>query len=279
VSIAAEHPRGYVPAAESVHELFQLQLDSFDGPLDLLLFLIRKHEIDIFNIPIALICAEYQRYIEMFQTLELDVAGEFLFMAAQLLYIKSRMLLPSDDAEIDDEEEDPRQTLVERLLEYQKYSTAAGALEEAPRLGRDVFERQPSWPEPTSEIKKDEPELRQARPLDLVSAFEKILKRAKPEVRHHVRIEAVSLRERVEYIASVLGERQSICFEEVIGRVAASRMELIVSFLAVLELARMKCARVMQSAEGRLYVHAAFDSVDEVSEQFHVLADEREYGG
>ncbi|MEZ4485298.1 MAG: segregation/condensation protein A [Syntrophotaleaceae bacterium] len=161
---------------------YQIDLDSFKGPLDLLLHLIKKHEMDIYDIPIAEITAQYLATIEVMKHLNLDVAGEFLVMAATLLHIKSRMLLPRDEEDVADEvEADPRAELVQRLLEYQKYIDAALSLDALPLLGRDVFVR--SSPE-LEEDETDEAEWEPIGLFELVAAFRDLVQ-DKPEESFH----------------------------------------------------------------------------------------------
>lgn len=256
--ISVAIPRDYVPSAESAHELYHIDIEAFAGPLDLLLFLIRRHQIDVFDIPIAFICGKYLDYVRMMEDLNIDVAAEFMFMAAELVHIKSKMLLPKPPSlEGDNEEEDPRAELVRRLLEYQKFKMGAESLAELPRHEWDTFGRPP---EAIPEREGGAP-LREVGVFALVQAFNAILKRQRPEVRHHVIMEQVSMRKRMYTLAQVLAGEASLRFEQAINP-GSSRLEIIVTFLAVLEMTRLKLLRVYESDDGVLYLRARFDSVD-----------------
>jgi segregation and condensation protein A len=224
---------------------FAIQLDNFTGPLDLLLHLIRKNEVEITDIPIAEITVQYLAIIDTLQTLNLDLAGEFLLMAATLLHIKSRMLLPqvAEDGGEDEDEEDPRAELVRRLLEYQKYKDAAERLDALPQLHRDVFARSAPAPEVSEE---GEGEFAAVGLYDLVQALQQLL-RARPEpLVHQVYAETLSVADRINQILGALQGQQSLAFSELF--VAESgRQEVIVTFLALLELVKMRLVRLLQS--------------------------------
>ncbi|MBN1962309.1 MAG: segregation/condensation protein A [Deltaproteobacteria bacterium] len=248
-------PNDYVPAAESDHELYQIDVNGFEGPLDLLLFLIRKHALDIFDIPIAFICERYLDCLHTMEELNIDVAAEFLAVSAELLYIKSKLLLPKP-VEVDDEEEtDPRADLVRRLLEYQKYKDAAGQLAGLTRVGRDTFNRNPENIPKSTELQP----LAEVGLFALIEAFDAVLKRQKPELRHQVVLEAVSVRQRVRAFIEVFIERQSIPFEELLADLAM-RIDIVVSFLAILEMVKLQLLRIYQSNEGGIYLEARFST-------------------
>lgn len=224
--------------------VYTVRLEMFEGPLDLLLHLIQKNEVDIFNIPIALITQQYLETLNVMKVLNLDVAGEYLLMASTLLHIKSKMLLPSPTEEEAEEGEDPRAELVKRLLEYQKYKEAAAELERRPMLDRDVFVRLVTAPE-------DEPETEErieANLFELLDLFRQVLERAKPETFHEVTLERITVEEKVQDILSLLKrENRSIGFHRLFPE-EASRRVIIVTFLAVLELVKMKLIRIFQMA-------------------------------
>lgn len=223
---------------------YTIRLDGFEGPLDLLLHLIRKNEIDIFNIPIVLITEQYMEYLRMMKTLNLDIAGEYLLMASTLLHIKSKMLLPQrEEGEEEDQEEDPRAELVRRLLEYQKYKMAAEELIARPMLDRDVFVRlNPQEPEETQE------ERIEVTLFDLLEAFRKMLSRAREEPAHEIVLDRITVEERIQEILSLLREeKKSIAFHLLFPEGASRRM-IIVTFLAILELVKMRWIRVFQIA-------------------------------
>jgi len=184
-------------------------LDKFQGPLDLLLHLIRKNEIAITDIPIALITEQYLDYLTLMKELNLDVAGEYLLMASTLLHIKSKMLLPSSPEEEEEGGEDPRAELVRRLLEYEKYKEAATELERRPLLDRDVFIRAvPSGTEEPEQEEKIDVNL-----FELLEAFRKVLERAKPEFIHEVMLEQITVEDKIQDILSLLQrENRSVAF-------------------------------------------------------------------
>lgn len=264
-----EIPSDYVPMAESRDLLFQLHLASFEGPLDLLLFLIRRHKIDIFDIPMRFICAEYLRSIRMMEAFDVDVAGEFLFMASELLHIKSKVLLPKP-AEVDDEDEgDPRAELVARLLEYQKYKGAAEDLERTEWLGRDRFRR----PSETIASSSAASPLKEVGVFALIDAFNRVLERQKPEVRHRVLLEQLSVYQRMRQLVQELADVESAPFERLVAGLAR-RLEVIVTFLAVLEMAKRALLRVYISQNDTLYLCGRFDDVNQALSELDGLSED-----
>src|SRR4051794_25437641 len=233
---------------ESSVDAIPIHLDNFEGPLDLLLHLIRKHEVNIYDIPIALIAQQYLDAIAMMQELNLDVAGEFVMMAATLIHIKSKMLLPRPEtaAGADGEfEEDPRDALVRRLLEHQKVKAAAGMLHEREQV------RSAQWQRPderVAEIAGDEyePEL-EVDLFSLLSAFQAVVERAKQRPKVLLPPEQMPVEVRIEQLLARLSEHEACGFEELFSDVS-DRSGLIVTFLALLEMIRLKLVRVFQSA-------------------------------
>ncbi len=222
---------------------YTVRLEKFEGPLDLLLHLIQKNEIDIFDIPIALITEQYLEYLKWMRVLNLEVAGEYLLMASTLLHIKSKMLLPSSREEEEEGGEDPRAELVRRLIEYQTYKNAAVHLEGRPLLNRDVFIRLVSEDEEESEEERIDISL-----FELVEAFRKVLENVKPEMVHEVVMERVTVEERVQEILSILQrEKRSMAFHLFFPE-GASRRLIIVTFLAILELVKSRLIRVFQAS-------------------------------
>jgi len=221
---------------------YTFRLEGFEGPLDLLLHLIQKDELDIFNIPIALITGQYLEYLQLMKVLNLDIAGEYLLMASTLLHIKSRMLLPKSSEGEEETEEDPRAELMRRLLEYQKYKEAALELEKRPLLDRDVFIRlMPAGAEEEPEEEKVEVNL-----LDLIEAFRKMLERVKPEGVHEVVLEPISVEDKIEEILALLErENRSVAFHRLFPE-QVSRRVVVVTLLAILELVKMKRIRIFQ---------------------------------
>jgi segregation and condensation protein A len=222
---------------------YTVRLEMFEGPLDLLLHLIQKNELDITNIPIALITEQYLEYLKLMKVLNLDIAGEYLLMASTLLHIKSKMLLPTPPEEVEEEELDPRAELVRRLLEYQKYKEAASELEKRPMRDRDVFIRSNSMGLEEGEEEKVEVSL-----FELLEAFRRILERAKEEEFHEVILDRLSVEEKVQEILSLLQrEKRSMAFHLFFPD-QASRKVIIVTLLAILELVKMKLIRIFQMA-------------------------------
>src|SRR4030043_1057778 len=223
---------------------YSFRLDGFEGPLDLLLHLIQKNELDIFNIPIALITEQYLEYLQLMKVLNLDVAGEYLLMASTLVHIKSKMLLPKSSEGEEEEEEDPRAELLRRLLEYQKYKQAAGKLEKRPMLDREVFIRlMPAEPEEDSEEERIEVNL-----LEMLEAFRKVLERVKTETVHEVILEHLSVEDKIEEILALLErENRSLSFHRLFPE-EVSRRVVVITLLAILELVKIKRIRIFQMA-------------------------------
>jgi len=221
---------------------YTVRLEMFEGPLDLLLHLIHKNEVDIFNIPIALITEQYLDYLKLMKILNLDIAGEYLLMASTLLHIKSKMLLPAPSEEEEEEGEDPRAELVRRLLEYQRYKNAAAELEKKPMLDRDVFIRLMPTETPAQEERVE------VTLFELLEALRQVLERMKPESVHEVTLERLSVEERIEEILSLLQrENRSIAFHLLFPEQSPLRL-VVVTFLAILELVKMKRVRIFQMA-------------------------------
>jgi segregation and condensation protein A len=243
-------------------EFDNVKLDVFEGPLDLLLHLIRKHELDILDIPVGFITEKYLEYLALMHSLHIDVISEYLVIAATLTYIKSKMLLPPDPSLEEGEDgdlfdSDPRADLVRRLLEYQKYKHTASQLGDRPRLDRDTFVRgtaEPTDPGPT--------QLAPVNVFRLFDAFEQVLKRANQTADHQVLFERISITERIVELTEMLGTRRRVRFADLFtverdGQLAieSSRLVLVLTFLAMLEMCKMGVAKVTQSDQlEELYV-------------------------
>jgi segregation and condensation protein A len=230
---------------DGFHDVYNVHLDAFEGPLDLLLHLIRKNELDIRDIPIAVITKQYLDYIRLMKDLNLELAGDFLLMASTLLHIKSRMLLPDEQEEGEEEEIDPRAELVQRLLEYQQYKEAGMVIGARALLGREVFAR------PVSEAELSGPGVDEGpvelELFDLVEAFRGLLARIPVETFHDVEAaETFSIADSINEILSLLQEKETIQFDELV-RDDFTRERVIVSFLALLELCRLKLIRIFQN--------------------------------
>jgi segregation and condensation protein A len=235
---------------------YQVHLEIFEGPMDLLLHLIRKNKVDIYDIPIALIMDQYLKYLDMMRSLNIDVAGDFLEMAATLAYIKSRMLVPRVGSEEEDQEEDPRMELVRPLLEYAKIKEAAQILANSLQLDRDVYVRNI----PTEELWGIEgsEEIAEVGLFALVNALQEVLKRAEPGDFMEVNVEGMRLRDRISQVMEILSGVSSITFHELFqGKVR--KMDIILTFLSILELVRMRMVRAFQHQPSgiiRLYLAA-----------------------
>ena len=223
---------------------YDIQLDNFEGPLDLLLHLIKKSEMDIYDIPIATVTEQYLGILDAMKTLNLDIAGEFLLMAATLLHIKSKMLLPKMvDDETEEEEEDPRAELVRRLLEYQKYKSVSETFESSPQLGRDLFAR--AAPEPEI-LEETESGFMAVGLFDLLEALREVLKEKPEELVHEINLEHLSVTDRINTIMTSLKGKESIAFLDLFEG-TIKRNEVIVTFLALLELVKLRMVRFMQN--------------------------------
>ncbi len=227
----------------------------FEGPLDLLLHLVKEHRVDLFDIPIARITESYLATLEVMRQLDIDVAGEFLHMAAQLLLMKSRLLLPrtevAEDVQPEEVGADPRAELVRRLLEYQKYRAAGEELGRHDVLDRDVYARRgraaplpaPEGPEGLADVSV----------FKLIEALDRALEKAHPETEHEVRTDRLSITDAISRVAEALRIRRSASFDELLAggpRRANGRAAVIATFLAILEMARLKLVRLHQAAEG-----------------------------
>jgi segregation and condensation protein A len=222
---------------------YTFRMEGFEGPLDLLLHLIKKNELNILDIPISLITEQYLEYIRLMKVLNLDAAGEYLLMASTLLHIKSRMLLPSAAEDGEEVEEDPRAELVRRLLEYQKYKDVAAELGGRPLLNRDVFLRAPLDLDTEKEEERLEVSL-----FELLDAFRNILEGAKVETFHQVTLETVTVEEKIEeLLAYFQTEKRTVAFHTLFSE-QAPRWVLVVTLLAILELVKGKRIRLFQMA-------------------------------
>lgn len=232
-----EQPQDQTPYQVNLGELF-------DGPMDLLVHLVKKNEVDIYDIPIALITQQYVEYLEWMKSVNIDVAGEFLVMAATLAHIKSRMLLPTPEEE--GEDEDPRMEIIRPLAEYLQLKYAADDLLDRDRLDWDVFRRADldaaeAWSD-------EEPGLIQVGLFELIDAFQDIIKRVSPKYLWDLTPDKISIKSRMSQISELIEEKGSVAFTELF-ETEATRGDIIVTFLAVLEMAKLQLIRVMQHVE------------------------------
>ncbi len=231
-------------------DALEVYLEAFEGPLDLLLYLIKRQNIDILDIPIADITAQYMNYIDLMENLQLELAGEYLLMAAMLAEIKSRMLLPrSDDNE---DEEDPRTELIRRLQEYERYKQAAQDIDELPRYERDIFGTIIEFPDRKKQQKPPEVSLD-----SILRAFAEVLTRADMYAHHHINREPLSVRERMTVILDKIDAESFTEFKDLFT-VEEGRAGVIVALLAILELMKESLIEMIQNeTNGPIYVKAA----------------------
>ncbi|MCX5703864.1 MAG: segregation/condensation protein A [Candidatus Omnitrophica bacterium] len=216
---------------------YKIKLEIFEGPLDLLLYLVKKDHLNIYDIPIAEVTQQYIQYLDLMQLLDLNIAGEFLVMAATLMQIKSKMLLPAEEFPASEEEEDPRAELVKQLLEYEKFKEIAESLREREAGQREVFKR------PRTEVDltgaEDKEVYFEASIFDLINAFSQALEDVPKEVFYEVIKDEFTIEEKVHEILHLLLVTPAVRLSELFGK-AKHKLEIIVIFLAILELIRMK---------------------------------------
>ena len=226
--------------------VYRVKTEIFEGPFDLLLFLIRKHEIDIYDIPIHIITNQFLEYIELMKILDLEVAGEFIEMVASLMNIKARMLLPKPVFGDDDDVEDPRTELVQRLLEYKKFKEAALEMSDFEEIRRKLYSRKYFVkPEDDNPVPNEE-YLQNVTLFDLLLAFKKALDNMPKVTYHEVKKIEVTVEEQTEFILSTMADRGNVLFSELIEKIK-DRIVIIVTFLALLELIKLRKIFVRQS--------------------------------
>jgi len=251
-------------------DAMEVFLEAFEGPLDLLLYLIRKENIEIVDIPVAEITRQYIEYIGLMQEMRLDLAADYLLMSAMLAEIKSRMLLPRPAGAAEDED-DPRAELVRRLQEYERYKKAAEDLDEMPRLGRDVFQAVAEAPE--AKVVRLPPEVDLQ---DLINAFQEVMQRASMFAHHHVQMESLSVRERMSSVLSMVSTTHFTRFTDLFT-VEEGRMGVVVSFLAILELVKESLLELTQAeAFAPIYVQAASRAEEAGEAGVDMFAEEQE---
>ena len=263
------------PGVAAVHPDLRVALPAFEGPLDLLLHLIREHKLDIFDIPIALIAEKYNQSLAEMAALDLDVAGEFLVMAATLAHIKSRLLLPrtetaAESGEAAEEGGDPRAELVRRLLEYQKYKEVARQLAENPILDRDVFSRRTT---PAAAAQVESAALAEISVYRLIEALDRVLKALEPRVGHEVVRDQLTLSAAMQGITARLRPGERVTFFQLFEG-QRTRGGVVVTFLALLEMVKLRLLRVHQDEAGKdIWVSAEAGTLEGGTPE----VDEREY--
>lgn len=234
-------------------DALEVFLDAFEGPLDLLIYLIKRQNLNILDIPIAHITSQYMEYVELMKELKLELAAEYLVMAAMLAEIKSRMLLPRHE-EDEGEEEDPRAELIRRLQEYERYKEAAEDLDALPRLGRDQFQAEAEMQHRTLEQRLPDVDLR-----EMLLALKDVMRRADMFSRHRVQLEPLSVRERMSLVLGILNSNSFTDFTALF-EVKEGRLGVVVTFLAILELIRESLIILVQTdAFGPIHVKAVSD--------------------
>ena len=242
---------------------YAVSLPSFEGPLDLLLHLCQKHELDILQIPVGFVTEKYLEYLAVMQLMHLDIASEYLVMAATLAHIKSKMLLPTpppgQDAEAEEEEEDPREALIRRLLEYQRYKQAAVDLAARGVAGRDVFLRGSTIEE---SVKTGLPPLAEVPLYAIVEAFQRVLTRTNVKLSHDVVADRITITDRIVELTDLIVKRRRLVFEELFEGMT-SRFDLVITFLALLEMTRLRLTTLVQTDPlAPLYVEARAEEAD-----------------
>jgi segregation and condensation protein A len=222
-------------------EVYRVKLDDiFEGPMDLLVHLIKKHEVDIYNIPIALITDQYLAYLELMKLMNIDVAGDFLVLAATLTQIKSRMLIPVHENEND--QEDPRLEITRPLAEYLQMKSAAQQLVERNLLGEDTFVRNPEQQELLAHAPD---EMIKVGLFELIDAFQQILDKIAPGDIVHITADSISVKDRISQLVDIFEDRESVAFDELFPS-GALKSDMIVTFLAILEMVKLSLVRIVQ---------------------------------
>ena len=225
-------------------ELYQVKLDNiFEGPMDLLVHLIKKHEVDIYDIPIAMITDQYLVYLQWMESMNVDVAGDFIVMAATLTQIKSKMLLPIHENE--DDQEDPRLEIARPLAEYLQMKSAAERLAERDLLGENIFARNPDQEEL---LAGRQDEVLKLGLFELIDAFQQILKKISPDDKVRIAADSISVKNRISQLVDIFESRESVTFEELFPAKAV-KSEVIVTFLAILEMVRLSLVRIVQHVQ------------------------------
>jgi len=242
----------------NVNGEYRVNLEVFEGPFDLLLYLIKKNDLDVYDIPIAFVLEEYMRYLDTLKDLDIDLAGDFLLMAAEMAHIKSRMLLPEDSVEEEILEDDPRADLVRRILEYQQFKEASEDLTKRDVLGRDVFVQQA-----LEKMEVPDNGSIEGNVYELVEAFSKILQKIPASEYHAVAVDRISVNERIYQIIGRIKKGMTIMLEDLlVGNLG--KYDVVVTFLALLEMSKLRMIKIYQSAVcGPIHIQGAMEDVRE----------------
>jgi segregation and condensation protein A len=249
---------------------YRVNLEVFEGPLDLLLYLIKKNDLDVYDIPVAFLLEEYMRYLDSLKELDIDLAGDFLLMAAEMAHIKSKLLLPDEDGAGEDEELDPRADLIQRLLEFQRFKGASEQLAERTMLGRDVFV--PLAPERV-ESKSDGPI--KGDVYDLVEAFSNMLKKVPNERFHEVAVDRISINDRIYSILDQLETNTTVTLADILPPDdLIIKYDILIAFLALLEMSKLRMITIYQNETfGSIFIQKSMEDVDE-AEAMHLVESE-----
>ena len=222
-------------------EIYKVKLnDIFEGPMDLLVHLIKKNEVDIYDIPIALITEQYLEYLKWMKAMNIDFVGNFILMASTLAHIKSRMLIPAHEEENDDV--DPRMEIVKPLEEYIQMKSASEQLAERNLLGKDIFIRSPGQED---HLVSQEDQFIQVGLFELIDAIQKILEKISPDSRVDITADAISVKDKIVQLVDVLEARESVTFDELFSK-NTDKSEVVVTFLAILEMVKLSLVRIVQ---------------------------------
>jgi len=261
-------------------EDYKVSLPVFEGPLDLLLHLVKKHELDVLDIPVSFITEKYLEYLDLMRQTNLDIAGEYLLMAATLVHLKSRELLPTPEPLAPDElgdgegELDPRQELIRRLLEYQKYKAAAEKLDDMPVVGRNVWTRGAPQGDGAADLGSPSAPLAEVSVFKLIEALADVLAKARVRLSHEVIVDRLSITDRINQLVDRLEVEGAFSFAscfQIEGEVAAAQLkhDVVVTFLAILEMARLRLIFIHQQAGGDILItRAASGARDTVGNVF-----------
>lgn len=231
-------------------DALEIILEAFEGPLDLLLYLIRRQNLDILEIDVAEITKQYMGYIDLMSTIQLELASEYLVMAAMLAEIKSRILLPRQVVE-DDDEGDPRAELIRRLQDYERFKMAAEDIDEMPRMGRDIYQASAESPD-----KKNGKQYSEVQMQELLMALSDVMKRAEMFESHHIQLEKLSTRERMSQILENIRDKQFVPFATLFKK-SEGRLGVVVTFLAIMELIRESLVEIVQNESfGPIHIKA-----------------------
>lgn len=232
-------------------DALEVILEAFEGPLDLLLYLIRRQNLDILDINVAEITRQYMGYIELMQAIQLELAAEYLVMAAMLAEIKSRILLPRQTVEGEEEEEDPRGELIRRLQEYERFKAVAEDIDEMPRMGRDIHQASGESPDRSEERHFPEVDMR-----EVLWALADVLRRAEMFESHHIQLEKLSTRERMSQVLEAIKGKQFVPFVSLFLE-KEGRLGVVVTFLAIMELIKESLVEIVQNESfGPIHVKA-----------------------